>query len=304
MSLDALHTLYAVRQSGSLIDEVTDLRVSSGINDLIIGADGSHLPTFSGMEDQSPRIGFTSLAISAALGVVGYAGLKITTGALFDAWFQKIDQGGTRVAGANHFGITVNEGMIVPRTITAGLGSPASINYDVVPSYDGSNNPLVFSTIASLPAGATVDELYTVGKGSVNGTALTGVVGVTIDFGISLYVNRADGDYWPTFVAIRNIVPSIRFQVIKADALNTFGLTGTEIDGSSGIAYLRKIDQGGTRVADATLEHIEFKIEEGRCKVMDTNATHDGHAVSEVVISATHDGSNNILAIDTTAAIP
>jgi hypothetical protein len=71
------------------------------------------------------------------------------------------------------------------------------------------------------------------------------------------------------------------------------------------LVYLRKIQQNGIRVADATTEHISASIDDGLVTIRSvsaSNADNDGAAI-EVMIEPNSDGTNPILALSTTTAI-
>ena len=97
--------------------------------------------------------------------------------------------------------------------------------------------------------------------------------------------------------------PSITIRTAEALALNTFGLAGTAQGVTDSVVYFRKKDEGGTVVANATEEHISFTVDEGIITVDDVTGPHGDILGSQVVITPTYDGTNAIMAIDTTAAI-
>jgi hypothetical protein len=113
----------------------------------------------------------------------------------------------------------------------------------------------------------------------------------------------ADGHPWAMFIAIAERRPMIRIQTSEVLALNTFGLTGAAQGANDSVVYLRKIEEGGTRVADDTAEHISFTIDEGHIITGPIHGSQGQNLGTEVVITPTYDGTHDVIAISTTAQI-
>ncbi len=313
MAVGNVHTLYAVDidpitgANAVFIDQVSDWNVDTGIGEILQNADGMVDPTFVAVGSQSPRIRFSSTALATILAKCGISGLKIDSDVTHDGaefWFQKVAEGGTRASGSNHIKMTMNEGMLLPRMIRATNGPPpATMDFEAVPTYDGTNDPLVIAASQALVGTPSVGELFTAGPVSINGSALAGIQDITIDFGIREIVQSGDGQVWPTFIGIMERRPVITIRSLEAIALSTFGLEGTAQSASDSVIYLRKIAEGGTRVADGTAEHISFPIDEGRISVNTVGGTHGTPVIAEVKITPTFDGTNAILVINTATAI-
>ena len=143
----ALHTIYAVDIDSTLIDQVTDQNVSPGISQILRRSDGQVYPTFNAAGQVAPSISFSTQAIATALGKVGTTGFALASGNPAILFFQKLTEGATRAGASSHLKMTVNEGIIVPRRITADAND-ASIEYDIVTTYDGTNAPIVLTGVA------------------------------------------------------------------------------------------------------------------------------------------------------------
>ena len=311
MGVSRAYTLYAVKVdvaggtgSDILIDQISDFSVDTAVQEALLTADGQVDPTFVAVGTQQPRLSFTTSALHVVLNKCGIGGLKITADADEDgleAWFQKLDEGGTRAAGASHIKLTIKEGQVLPRTIDAGLTPPATLTLDAIATYDGTNAPILIADSQNLEGSPTVDEVFVAGQVDINGTTLEGVQNITIDFGLAELVLTADGQVWPTFSAIGTRAPSITITTTDVVSLVTFGLTGAAQGATDSLIYLRKVDQGGTRVADNVAEHISFSIDEGRIEVSNTSG--DLPVLSTVKITPTFDGSAAIMVIDTATTI-
>jgi hypothetical protein len=312
MALTA-HVLHCVHidiagGAGSDVDigQITDFSISTAIQELLLGSDGAVDPTFVAVGEQRPRAAFTTSMLATVLAKCGISGLAIAAdvdefGA--DMFFKKVVEGGTRETGSNHLRLRIAKGLLVPRTLNAPHNGLATLGLELIATHDGTNNPIVIATSQALAGTAGVSEAFTAGPVYINGVQLEGVQNISIDFGITEMVLGSDGLVWPTYVAILDRKPVIRVRTIDALALNTFGLTGAAQGITDSLIYLRKISQGGTRVANATAEHIKVSVDEGLISVDTVRGSHPNQLESEVTIRPTYDDANAILAVTTASAI-
>jgi len=316
MSVNALHTLYAVdvdpitESNAVFIDQVSNFSIDPAIQEVLAAADGQVDPTFVAAIGQSPRITFTSSALATLLAEMSNAfltsGIKINSDVThdgLDCFFQQLAEGSTRASGAAHFKMTINEGLLVPRQISVAQGGLATMGLEGIVTYDGTNDPIVLADSQSLIGSPSVDELFTLGPISINGSQLTAVQSLTIDPGIVEVVAIGDGDKWATYAAIMSRAPMITIQTLDVTALSTFGITGTAQTATDTILYLRKLAEGGTHVADATAQHIKITIDEGMIRCGPALASHGATAGIQVNIRPTYDGTNGILVVDPASAI-
>jgi hypothetical protein len=311
MSVTKLYTLYGVNIENSddtdlFISQIQDWNFDAGIAELIEAGDGVVDPTFAAVGAQRPKIAFTSSKIASILATIGIGGIDIESdgddaGAEF--WLQKIAEGGTRASGNNHMKLTMNKGMIFVRQISATNDRMATVSMEALATYDGSNAPFVVATSQALSGSVGSSEGYVCGPVVINGTTLEAVQEITIDFGIQETFVSGDGEVYPTFAAIMSRRPIITVRTLDVESLSTFGLSGVAQGATDSVVYLRKVSEGGTRVADGTGEHISFTVDEGRIAVQTIPASDGEPAMAEVKITPTYDGSNAIIAISTTATI-
>ncbi len=316
MSVTALHTLYAVdvdpviAGDSIFIDQVTDFAVSPNVQEALAGADGQVDPTYVATMGQAPRIGFSTSKLATVLAKVSaqffIKGIKIDSDVDDDGlecFFQKLSEGGTREGASSHVKLTVNEGLLVPRGISAVQGGIATLGLETLITWDGVNNPIVIAGSQSLIGSPSVSELYTLGPVNINGSQIDGVQGWQFDPGIVSIVRGADGLPWPTYVGIMSRVPSLIIQTTDVTVLSTFGLAGAAQGASDSVAYLRKMAEGGTRVADATAEHISFTMDAGMITVGPITGSHGEILGAEIRYRPTWDKINDIVVVDTAAAI-
>jgi len=248
------------------------------------------------------RLTFSTTDIKALLDVAGINGKKLVTPNDFlAAFWQQYDQGGLIKAGSTHLKILINEGLLIPRIISVTQGAEASIDCEAIPTFDGTNDPLVVSDSQALVTRVNASQLWTLGKATINSVDIE-IQSLNIDFGIQEKVVGADGDVFNTFVAIDKRDPSITFDSFDISKLTSFVHQGSD-PGGTFVCYLRKLKAGGTRVADATAEHIKFTINDYQISPENTNAAKDGQAGTSYSIKPVFDGSNNIIVIDTASII-
>lgn len=314
MSVSTLHTLYAVNldrgdtANDILIDQISEFSIDPAIDEIVQGADGSVFNNFAAIGQQSPKMTFTTTKLATVLAKIGLNGSVIDVagtaqGVGLVAWFQKIAQGGTRVTGSNHVKMTIAEGLLLPRQISASLNSPATLSLEAIATYDGTNDPVVVATAQALTGSPSVTEMFVAGPVKINGVTLDGIQEITVTTGIKEILQFGDGEVWPSFAAIMTVQPEITVKTLDAVSISTFGLVGAKQGATASKVYLKKIDEGGTRVADATAQHISFTVEQGRISVAEVGGSHDDVSVSEIKITPTYDGTNDPIVLSTATAI-
>ena len=302
MAVERAFTGYAVDIDSVLFDQITAQAVSAELNEILLSGDGSVYNQYAAIGQVNSLFNLTTTAIAVALAKAGLEGFKIEAGSVATAFFQQYKKGGTREGVSKHVKMVINEGMIIPRQITVANNGVATISYDIVCTFDGTNEPIVITKDQSLTGVPAVTEAFTVGPVNINGVAITGVQSITIDFGINLITLGGEGEGYPTFVAIDKTAPTITIETTDADQLDDIDLAGVAQGGTDSVIYLRKIDEGSNRVLDATAEHISFTIDEGRINVSGANAP-GGMATTTIRIVPTWDGTNAVLVINTAVAI-
>ena len=301
MAISSLHTLYAVDINTTLVDQVTDQSIDVNTAHFLQGGDGSVYKTFAAVNTITPTIGFTTTAIKTLLDKITVGGLKVTSGAVLTAFLQQVDEGATRKGASAHTKIIVNEGLVYPVTVSASQGAPAQASAMVACTYDGSNLPLAITEGQSLTGTPTVDNMWTLGPATVFGNAVTGVQSVSIDFGITLFLQAGDGQIYNTFVAVNEQTPTISIETTDVGLLADLTLVGDA--SSTAVCYLTHVTQGGTRVINATETHISFTVNEGRAFAEAITGSDGSILGTRIGIIPTHDGTNAPIVVDTTAAI-
>lgn len=301
----ALHGPYAVQAGATLIDGIQSLGINTGTELIRGGGDGQVTHQMLTIGNQRPGMTFSTVKLAVALAAIGIDGFKIAAGSVFTAWLQAYAEGGKRTAGATHEKFIVNEGIIVPRTLTASHNGAGSIDYELIATYDGANEPILPTSNQALAGTPANDALHGAGPVKINGTLIPNIQEITIDFGIELIVGGGDSGVWPTFVAIDGQVPVITIRTTDVTQLQKLGLTGAAQGVTDSVVFLRKFAADGARVPDVTAEHISFTIDQGIIHVSDMSASHEGGSGAEatIVIAPSDDGISSIIAINTAVAI-
>jgi len=260
---------------------------------------------FQSIAGQQPTAEFATLAIDAALDALPATGKNIadlSAGLLLYA--QKHLQGGTRTTGAAHRKFTIAEGVIVPRQLAVSHLGDASLSYDVIVLYDGSNDPIVVTDSVALPSDAT-ESRFTIGTVKLGNVTLDHIRSLEIDFGLNAVTEGADSEVWDRFCSIETIAPAVTLRGVDIEWLKAANipLTGKEGTHANSIIYLRKRDQGGTFVADGTAEHIKFTAD-GLITIGDVfSGSGSSAGEASVRMDLEYDGSNAPLTVDTTSEI-
>jgi len=281
---------------GETVYCVSDINIDTGIDVLVAGDASRADPTMAAIKSCAPVVSFSSPAVSTLLGAVGVGGAAITA---FTATFAACVSGGVFGA-SNHITVGMTGGIIIPKSVDATHNEQASISYEAHAAYDGSNAILDVATDASsLPTVSPLAELYTAGPAllsSPSATLSTSSCGV--EFGISLEKGSDSGNYQPTRIWIAKREPELRVGHIDIGVLTIYGAAQ-----ANAYVSLRKVEEGATRVAAATEEHIQFKAVVGLAYPGEVSGTGQSTASDEVILKCIKSGENDPITVDTTFAL-
>jgi hypothetical protein len=310
MSISRLHTHYQILihpdgMSATLIDGVTDQNIDNQIKRINDRTSGDVYSRFQGIVESKPTLSFSTVNIAKALDAVGLTGLKIASasnvGVVFYAFAH--DEGGTRKSGSAHRSYTVREGLMIPKKISCSHGQDAKIDYEIITTYDGSNDPIVIADTVSLTALDGDDERFTLHSLSIGGVTLSQLESVEINFNVKGEGKASDGDIYDTFSWIDEILPTITatgsdIEWMKSSNIPILGVDGAHADT---VVKFRKRALGGTFVADLTAEHIA--VTACGMAIIDKPFQGGENAQTSVNLEARHDGTNVPLIFDTTSAL-
>ncbi|HEX8914418.1 MAG TPA: hypothetical protein VF796_18870 [Humisphaera sp.] len=283
------------------INQVQGYEPDPGFELLVHTGDGQTDMAFAAIMQQSPRVGFSTTAVARALAVSALSGASLSAG--MDIWFQRVAHGGTRTGGSTSLKLSSAKGLLVPMFVEAAQGGPATIHYTaVITSADGTTIPFTATASQALPSFALADEVFTVGPASLNGTAVEGVQSVRVDLGFQVLTKAGDGHAYPTFAGIARRQPTISIRTLDVSALASGNFSAAQTATDS-VVYLRKLAKNGTRVGDATAQHVKFTVDDGIFVTRPFGGQDGQEQMTEILIQPTWDGTNDVVAINTASAI-
>ncbi|MBE3070341.1 MAG: hypothetical protein IMZ66_08905, partial [Planctomycetes bacterium] len=272
MTLSKAYTDYAVTihaktaQAGGAVscDGVSEVGLSHDPALAVEAADGSPYGSFGALVGGGARLRWTTSDLKALLDAVGLAGLLIDSDGSHPgivAYGQKYAEGGTRATGSVHLSATIGAGIAVPRSLELPQQGFARVTAEAIATSPTGIAPVAFSEVAALPTGVypTVAVAWGLGKVMLNATQLSGITGVSIDFGIDVFAEAKDGDLYPSFASIRRIQPTITLATLHAEQVEQIVTHTLDYYAATQVViYARKRAEGGLFVADATAEHIKI----------------------------------------------
>jgi hypothetical protein len=309
MSINDLYRMYQVTLGTTQLGAIT--QVALPLNTQVGGepTSGSLYTYWQGVVSQKPQCDFTTKAIAAALGICGMTGYNIgATSSAMVVYAAKRQKGGTIAAGASHRKYTFNAGILVPRTLTVNHGEDATLSYQAVLAYDGTNAIILPVDAQALPAAEADAERFGLGPITIESILLKSVESLSIEFGITAEAEAAGGDIWPDYPGIKAILPVLTLRGmdptwLASATVETIPLGGTLVTHAATNIYLRKRLLGGTYVADGTAEHIKLSAA-GLATItnaLNVDGTENGKC--DLTMPMRFDGTNLPLLIDTTSAI-
>jgi len=259
------YTIYAVNLGGDLISGCSDQAFDMGLVESIVKGDGSPYPTHIAPMEQRPSITFSTTELAALLTKIGVLGWTIDSPVIL--YCQKLSDTG-RSAGSDHVVLTVNAGVVIPVQITAsqGQGGEARMSARIVPTWDGTNIPIIPSTgaLAGTPA---VGSVYTVGPVKINGSWPGGVQSINVNFGITDQSMMADGEGWARNNFRIGMDPIIMIDTTEATSLYTLGMAGTAAASTTAVFFTRiKGSDQSMRYAANESQHVSIAAQ-GRVSV-------------------------------------
>jgi hypothetical protein len=302
MGVATNYVLHGIQTPSAFVSQISNGRVSSGVQQLVSYAAGWHQPLFAGNLAQKPEITFDSMDIATILG--SSVTVQDLSAGNTDLYFRKATSQGSRTADATgvHYRLRAAMGLYVPGSIRAGSQSAASLSGRILCIYDGTNAPLVPAGSVALAGTQVCTNHFTSGPVWLNGAQITGVQDLSIDFGINVRQLSGDGDIYDTFACVGTQSPVVTMRILGTPSGGwQFGLNGTALTSAS--FYLRAINQTG-RVANATTSHVKFAATAGYITCEESGGGDNGEAVTTIKCQLTAaDTSTAIMTVSTAIAI-
>lgn len=247
-------------QTGQAIYELEDA-TPSGEQDLLTGmAAGFPEPLFMGIKGAKPRVRFSTPQVGTFLGIVntgaGAPFVAAQSGGNTDLWYQDATNLLSRTAAgtAQHQRFRMTDACVYWSRIGGRHQEDAMVEAEILPIYDGTNNPLQYAGTLALPGSPIGTERYTMGPVKVNGTMLGGVQEWQLNSGVKANEEGSEGDIWLTWAGLDTTQPVLEITGRTVDWWNSYG-PGTAV--TSVTAFLIKKSTTGNYANGAT-QHISI----------------------------------------------
>jgi len=281
----------------SVLYPVETLSVAPGITEMLNGGGASTSATIAALMDNKPIITFGTPALAVALAKFGQM-FAIESGKFFTLYYGQRETGGTFVAGSTVITLTINEGAIFLKSVSASQGQHAIATYDIYATYDGTLLPIVY-LLAAAPTDAILSEKFTLGPVKI--TTAQEVQGVTIDMNQTVMNSGHSGSPYALIAAVTSFEPTVTIQTFDAALIGTLTTIGKVIEATT--IYFRKFDPALGRAADATATNISFVISDAFAFWGGLSGDRRADADMQITLRPYYDGTNAVFEIDTATAI-
>lgn len=271
-----IHSGYPVTIQATAIHQIRGGTITNSVQELLDAPAGSPDPDHVLVPNADFRVSVQTTDVKTLLDKTGILiGHKLTgTSNVAKVYFARQDntQSGQLASGSNHTTATVNVGVVVPRSLSFSRTAPATVGFDIIPTWDGTNNPIALAGSQALsPASFVHNGQYVIGKVEINGTAYPEVQSGTIDFGINVVTEADAGKPYASMYRIESRTPSITLNANSANILHALAPLGAAIGGSYVDIYLALL---GTDSVPGTANALRFRTMSGRVTV--ASSSHGG----------------------------
>lgn len=304
MTVAAVYYPHALLLPGSVtITQLEDVTPNCGLSELVEFSAGATGPQFTGSHEGKPDLRFSTTQISDLLSLIDVLSIAadLSSGNC-DLMYVKGKDKDSRVAAATteHLRARMQSNAFLAwEGFSVSQGALARLRCRLVPVYDGTNNPLVFTAGVANAGANAVSQLYTLGPISINSSELGGVESCEWNNNISYEEISSDGDEWSTYCGIDRHAPTITIPCRNTALAASFGPKGTALTALS--VTLKKKAAAGINTADATEEHITFSASAGMVKWR--QVTSDKARCELMIQLAQASAGGACFSFDTTSAI-
>jgi hypothetical protein len=258
------HNLYGVHLGAAspvTLGAIESVNYRTGNQHRAETTSGAMYPTHVSIYEQKPVADFSSFAIQDCLDQVGIAGLSIATLTNgLSLYAYKHADGGGRSTGATHRKYKMTKGLVVPNRIACEHRGDALISYDILPTWDGTNDPVVESDTESVPAAPNDNERFTIGPVTIGSITIDEIRNFELDFGFNAKTEGADSNVFDTHASVVEMIAVLTLRSIKLELLLAAGIprAGKAATHANTSFYLRKRSEAGAGfLANGTAEHIK-----------------------------------------------
>lgn len=302
MAAQNLYKMTTLKWNTTLIKGIEEDSIDGGQSVEMLDGGGNIDPFNFIMTAVKPRINFSTKDIATFLNTCGIDGLAIDGTHLWKGNYAKLAPGGTVVGSTTDRIATVNQGVMYMKSINAPFNKAAMLNAGVIPTFNGTDEPCVFSA-GTMDALTRDTDAFFGGKVDFNGTAV-------INQGWNLEMNPVYsavgsdvGGIYETEVVLMKRQPKFTIPIFDMSQLNSLGpLKG--LAASTVSFYLRKQTvNGGGAVADASTVHIKLSCAVAGAYIENVTAQNGSIAQQNLVVIPVSNISTAIIVINTATAI-
>jgi len=266
--------------------------------------DGNPFPSLVTCRSFAQEAVFTTMNVDTALNLIGLGVNCLEPGNTIDLYYGQIDSCNTSfIPGAVHKRFTIGSGtelggMIYFQNLNTDHRGDAQYSFQILPQFDGTNNPITITNNEALPVGAIDNQnRFSLGPLSVGNFEVIGKKSVNIEGGISIDRDAADSEVFDEFFSVEQAANKMTVSGILDNWFDTaaeIGLNGKTALHTDSRFVLRKRDRDDQAgyFAPAEAEHIVITIS-GKA-VPTTIAEHSdtNKATQGFDIYGQHDGTN------------
>lgn len=267
------------------LTQIHDVQNNANAQKDVIIAAGSIDPAGIPLMFAAPTASFKSHDIAGVLSVVSITGgLFCSSGAIIQ--FQNRVEGGTFGGSGVHTKLTSTLGWLGITGFSASQDGEAEVSLGYWHLYDGTNAPITASGAASLSLSPAYNTKFSLGPVYINSVEVPAITSVSVNPGVNYQTNRESGDVFARSGSIYTRTPMFTFSTAWAKiAAQSNILFNSALPGTAAF-YLRKMLSGGSRVSDATTEHIKLSCSAGVWNMDSIGGSGTGDAVASVNIQA------------------
>lgn len=275
--------VYDVTFGALNIKQASSVEASMNVQVVSDYASGGVSPEANFVMSAEPRARFSTMDLETVLaGIDEVGGLSVAAGNIYLPWRVRAS-GGSVVSGANNIRFAATHGLLLPQSISVAQDGEASLELEaMLYSSNGTTAPVTYAGSQSLSAPGFTGT-FRLGPTSLNSGSATGIVGYTVNFGITSEFERTDGNPYATAAYVTRAIPTIDIRFRNHTLLSTYGPMFA--NGSAAVLSLVKNAPGGTIVALTEEEHITITLGDSVFSVQSVGA--QGVSIAEPTLRIT-----------------
>jgi hypothetical protein len=294
--------LHPVTINTGQLDGITEVARTDGNQVIRPTPDGILDPKSSFRSAANPRIMVATLSIGAALTLLGTKGILA---APFVAWGALEGEDGDKSA-TGAYKATMANCRLLPRSLTVSTDDNAMLTFEAI-GYGSDISYAFDQNLSAIISGNDSDDAFALGPVKVNGELVETVQAVTINFGLTEFVERGDGLILPKSVGLTAPrLPTISVGVMDGSharkVMRGSGpFSGVKpLDGTNGVqVWFKKRAEDGDFVAAGTASHVKISATHG----MGSNQGAAGQPQLTTLFFEPRKGTNSLL-VDAASTYP